>query len=92
MTWRSEVSSDPLGDEHIPLMGGFRLWLHAGPCAPSHSENHLAPPVSESHKRLKKMMARLLGRHWLARLLGRHWLALLPLRLLAPHSPLSQMP
>ena len=33
-----------------------------------------------------------LGRHWLARLLGRHWLALLPLRLLAPHSPLSQMP
>ena len=101
MTWRSEVSFDPLGDEHIPLMGGFRLWLHAGPCAPSHSENHLAPPVSESHKRLKKMMARLLGRHWLARLLGRHWLArllgrpwlaLLPLRLLAPHSPLSQMP
>ena len=37
-------------------------------------------------------LARLLGRHWLARLLGRHWLALLPLRLLAPHSPLSQMP
>ena len=37
-------------------------------------------------------LARLLvGRHWLARLLGRHWLALLPLRLLAPHSPLSQI-
>ena len=56
MTWRSEVSFDPLGDEHIPLMGGFRLWLHAGACAPSHSENHLAPPVSESHKRLKNMI------------------------------------
>ena len=40
---------------------------------------------------IRHWLARLLvGRHWLARLLGRHWLALLPLRLLAPHSPLSQ--
>ena len=48
--------------------------------------------LARRHRLGRHWLARLLGRHWLARLLGRHWPALLPLRLLAPHSPLSQMP